>query len=155
MTSSTSKCEGLNIRNQMPDWLGALQVDEGWKGLSTDNVLWRQGKWAWPHDVINFKRWMSISQEPNVPLSWNFTGVHKVASSIIRQSFVTSSKVGVARWHHQLQNVYVNNSGTKCPIDLKLCWPIQCGKTYHWTKFDDVIKSGCGLMTSSTSKCQC
>jgi hypothetical protein len=64
-----------------------------------------------------------------------------------------SLKVSVAWWCHQLQNV--NISGTKCPINLKLCRPIYGGKICHQTKFCDVIKSGRGLMTSSASKCQC
>jgi hypothetical protein len=96
MTSSTLKCECRYLRNRMFDWVETLLADIGWQGPSSDKVLWPHQKWAWPGDVINFEMLMSISQEPNVRLSWSVTGLYRVASSIIRQSFVTSPKVGVA-----------------------------------------------------------
>ena len=111
----------------------------GGKFYQQTRVLWRHQKWAWPEDVINFKMWMSMSQEPNVRLSWNFAGWYRVARPTIEQSFMTSSKGGVAWWRHQLQNMNVNIPGTERPNDLKLCTPIWFVKLYHQTKSWDVI----------------
>ena len=77
---------------------------------------------------------MSISQDLNVQLSWNFAEKHHVTRYVKMPNIMTSLKVVVAWCRHRL----ISRTGQA--IELNLCKCIYGEKLFHQTQLCDVIK---------------
>ena len=71
MSSSVLKYVCLQLRKCSYDWVETWLSYKGCQVLQTDQILWRQQKWTWPDDAIDFKICIWISQETHIRLSYN------------------------------------------------------------------------------------